>query len=175
MSTSRCSNVTTLARPDVATSPRHDIGKSSGREVGTSRRQDGPTLGRIVATLERRDVEVFDSNIMSSHIRSHHTTSCHITSRHVTSQHRNVATFQRRNVLGLDEQRWHPTSRRYWKFMSNVAMLDMNIATLLSFPATIKFQKSNLWDFYTLPSSSFFILTILDHLMTIYFNNNTRS
>ena len=59
--------------------------------------------------------------------------------------------------------------------MSNFATLDMNVATLLGFPAIKKFQKSNIWDFYTLPSCSFFILTILDHLMTIYFKNNTGS
>ena len=59
--------------------------------------------------------------------------------------------------------------------MSNVATLDMNVTTLLGFPTTRKFQKSNLLDFYTLPSCSFFILTILDHLMTIYNKNNTGS
>ena len=59
--------------------------------------------------------------------------------------------------------------------MSNVVTLDKNVATLLGFPATRKLQKSNLWDFYTLPSCSFFILTILDHLITIYKKNNTGS
>ena len=59
--------------------------------------------------------------------------------------------------------------------MSNVSTLDTNVVTLLGFPATGKFQKSNLWDFYSLPSCSFFILTILDHLLTIYIKNNTGS
>ena len=128
------------------TSPHHDAGKSS-----------------------RRDVGVFDSNVTSSHFRSHHIASCHITSHRVTSRHntscRNITT----------SRRWMPTSRRCWKFMSNVATLDTNVATLLGFPTTKKLQKSNLWDFYTLLSCSFFILTILDHLMTIYFKNNTGS
>ena len=80
-----------------------------------------------------------------------------VMSSHVMS-HRNIEKLRR----------W-----RCWKFMSNVTTLDTNVMTLLGFPTMGKLQKSNIWDFYSLPSCSFFILTILNHLTTIYIKNNT--
>ena len=116
---------------------------------------------RHIATLG-----VFDSNVMSSHFTSHH-----VMSRHVTSQHRNnVATF--------------------WVRMKNVAMLGTNVVTLGANVATlleiyeqchdVGHERHNVAGFssdrnYSLPSWSFFILTILYDLMTIYIKNNTRS
>ena len=52
----------------------------------------------------------------------------------------------------------HITSRRVATL--NVATLDTKFMTLLGFPAMRKLQKSNLWDFYTLPNRSFFMLTV---------------
>ena len=113
-----------------------------------------------VGTLERRGIGVFDSNAMSSNFRSHHVASCHITSHHVTSHHITSRHVRSRRVTSQ-----HRNVATFWVW-SNVATLDTNIATLMGFPATKKLQKSNRWDFYTLPSCSFFILTILDDLMT---------
>ena len=112
---------------------------------------------------------MFDSNVMSSHLRSHHVMSCHITSHHVTSQHRNVATFWVRmnNVATLAAMLLEIYEQR-----SDVGHERHDVA---GFSNDKKLQNSNLRDFYTLPSCSFFILTILDHLMTIYNKNNTRS
>ena len=85
---SLCWNIETSTLPYIMTSPRHETGTSSHREIGMSRCHH-------VVTLELRDVGVFDTNVMSSHFRSHHVT--------FTSWH--VATAKRHDVLGLDEQR----------------------------------------------------------------------
>ena len=147
------------------------VDTSRCRHVATSKHRDAMRVQNPTATFtsRRRDVGKSLSHIAMSERHDVTTlrrwecltqTSCQVTSRHimschVTSQHLNIATF--------------------WVLMINVAMLDTNVVMLLGFPATGKLQKSNLWDFYSLPSCSFFVLTILYHLMTIYIKNNTRS